>query len=191
MHYANGVVWEAVSGSSLTSIRRTDSSTALSCAASQSRPMFVDTTAARTDAFAAARSASSCRSRASGDVSSDTVFNAAAKKEPMEFHAGSCADDAAAADPAVCPCSRCACATLTASAAAAFSYALCAAFALAVAASAAAATAALCSSAARSSHDAAPLDVPPAWVKRSVSRTSYRSNDEREARVKSDDGKSP
>ena len=94
MHHANGVVWEAVSGSSLTSIRRTDSSTALSCAASQSRPMFVDTTAARTDAFAAARSASSCRSRASGDVSSDTVFNAAAKKEPMEFHAGSCADDA-------------------------------------------------------------------------------------------------
>ena len=32
---------------------------------------------------------------------------------------------------------------------------------------------------------------PPAWVKRSVSRTSYRSNVEREARVKSDDGKSP
>jgi hypothetical protein len=31
----------------------------------------------------------------------------------------------------------------------------------------------------------------PAWVKRSVSRTSYRSNVEREARVKSDDGKSP
>jgi hypothetical protein len=30
-----------------------------------------------------------------------------------------------------------------------------------------------------------------AWVKRSVSRTSYRSNVEREARVKSDDGKSP
>ena len=29
------------------------------------------------------------------------------------------------------------------------------------------------------------------WVKRSVSRTSYRSNVEREARVKSDDGKSP
>ena len=106
------------SSRSLTSIRRTDSSTALSCAASQSRPMFVDTTAARTDAFAAARSASSCRSRASGDVSSDTVFNAAAKKEPMEFHAGSCADDAAAdPDPAVCPCSRCACATLIASAA--------------------------------------------------------------------------
>jgi hypothetical protein len=32
---------------------------------------------------------------------------------------------------------------------------------------------------------------PTAWVKRSVSRTSYRSNVEREARVKSDDGKSP
>ena len=32
---------------------------------------------------------------------------------------------------------------------------------------------------------------PPACVKRSVSRTSYRSNVEREARVKSDDGKSP
>jgi uncharacterized membrane protein YgcG len=31
----------------------------------------------------------------------------------------------------------------------------------------------------------------PAWVKRSVSRTSYRSNVEREARVKSEDGKSP
>jgi hypothetical protein len=31
----------------------------------------------------------------------------------------------------------------------------------------------------------------PARVKRSVSRTSYQSNVEREARVKSDDGKSP
>ncbi|EEH53559.1 uncharacterized protein MICPUCDRAFT_68821 [Micromonas pusilla CCMP1545] len=29
------------------------------------------------------------------------------------------------------------------------------------------------------------------WVKRSVSRTSYRSNVEREVRVKSDDGESP
>ena len=39
----------------------------------------------------------------------------------------------------------------------------------------------------------APLMISPvpAWVKRSVSRTSYRSNVEREARVKSDDGKSP
>jgi hypothetical protein len=36
-----------------------------------------------------------------------------------------------------------------------------------------------------------PSGSPPAWVKRSVSRTSYRSNVEREARVKSDDGKSP
>ena len=36
-----------------------------------------------------------------------------------------------------------------------------------------------------------PPPPPPAWVKRSVSRTSYRSNVEREARVKSDDGKSP
>ena len=32
-------------------------------------------------------------------------------------------------------------------------------------------------------------DASPAWVKRSVSRTCYRSNVEREARVKSDDGK--
>jgi|MDSW01.2.fsa_nt_gb hypothetical protein len=44
---------------------------------------------------------------------------------------------------------------------------------------------------ARMSGTSLPPPPPPAWVKRSVSRTSYRSNVEREARVKSDDGKSP
>ena len=50
--------------------------------------MLVVSTAPRRVAWAAARSASACLARASGDVSADTVRSAALKKEPMDPHAG-------------------------------------------------------------------------------------------------------
>ena len=127
--------------------------------------MLVETTAARSWAFAAARSASACLARASGEVSEVTVFSAALKNDPIEPHAliadGVDAVDEEDASSAVVRVSAATTSASRRSFSAAASSSSTATSARRAASDAAAATAAACSfSAAISQESAAPSSSP-------------------------------